>query len=84
MSLIDAGLAGGGDNQGNDRLRRRHDGSLITDVFFCVKIVQSWSHKSVAHVTLDCRRSGCAGVASLPQSSLDLSVTNAAVFETAY
>jgi len=30
-----------------DGLSRRHDGSLITDAFVCVKIVQSWSHKSV-------------------------------------
>ena len=35
----------------DDRLSRRHDGSLITNVT-----------SPSAHVTLDCRRSGCASV----------------------
>jgi len=35
------------DDDDDDELSRRNDGSLITGVFFCVKIVQSWSHKSV-------------------------------------
>jgi len=30
----------GGDDDDDDGLSRRHDGSLITDVFFCEKTVQ--------------------------------------------